>query len=103
MKKLVMMMALVLGSAAHADGFVCENLAENLKIRVFNKTNPEQGVRNAAIMIVSDPSVLAGNKTTATFEADNSVLTNDAAVYTAMVDLRRSGSDLKGRNLAGTK
>ena len=104
MKTLILTAAMmILGTAAHADGFVCENLSENLRIRVYHHTHPELGTRNVAVMIVSDPSVSAGRKTIATFNADSALLTSKSATYTADVDLRFSGSNRKGENIGGTK
>jgi hypothetical protein len=103
MKSIILTAAMILGAQAHADGFVCENLNENLRIKVFHETQPQLGTRNAAIMVVSDPSVSAGRKTIATFSADNALLTNAGSTYTSDVDLRFKGSNRKGENIAGTK
>jgi len=101
--KTVAVIATIVGSAAYADGFVCENLDENVTIKVYNQVQPTEGTRNAAIMVLSDPSISDGKKTTATFAADNSLVTNQGSVYTSEVDLRFNTSNLKGRNFAGTK
>lgn len=103
MKKLILASILLLGAQSFADGFICQNLDQNLRIKVFHQTQPVMGTRNAAIMIVSDPSISDGHKTTATFSADNALLTSNSSTYTADVDLRFGTSDLKGRNIGGTK
>lgn len=103
MKGLILSMALLAGSAAFADGFVCVNYAENIKVQVYNNTQPEEGTRNSAIMVVSDPSVQSGRKTIATFEDADSLLINDGTTYTAKVDLRYNNSGREGENILGTK
>ena len=101
--KSILVAASITGTSAVADGFVCENLDANVRVKVYNKTQPQEGTRNSAIMVLSDPSISSGKKTTATFEADNSLLDNHGSVYTSEVDLRFRSSNLKGRNFAGTK
>jgi hypothetical protein len=103
MKTVFAMIAVLFGSQAFADGFVCENLQQGIRVKVFNHTQAEDGTRNAAIMVVSDLTVKNGRKTIATFEDSDSLLTNDGATYTSKVDLRFSGSDRKGELLLGTK
>lgn len=101
--KSVLAVSALASFAAHADGFLCENLEENVRVKVFNKVNADEGTRNAAIMVLSDPSISSGKKTTARFAADNELVNNKGAVYTAEVDLRFNDDNLKGRNFAGTK
>lgn len=103
MKKLILALVMVTGTSAMADGFVCENSAYDIKVKVFNKVNPQDGTRNSAVMILSNPSISHGRKTIATFQADNSLLTNASATYTALVDLRFTDSSRKGELLAGSK
>ena len=91
---------------AFADGFVCQNEAGDLKAKVFNHTQPEEGTRNAAVMILSNPQLQSGNKTIARFRAPQT-LTNEAATYLARVDLRfndhRAGEYLAGTRLGYVK
>lgn len=101
--KAVLALSAIASFASRADGFVCENLDENVRVKVFNKVNADQGTRSAAIMVLSDPSISSGKKTTARFAADNELVNNRGAVYTAEVDLRFNDDNLKGRNFAGTK
>lgn len=103
MKKIIFAAAMMIATAAHADGFVCENAEGNLRIKVYHQTQPELGTRNAAVMIVSNPLISAGRKTIATFEADDARLSSRSAVYTADVDLRFANSKRKGENIGGTK
>ncbi|MGZ3721602.1 MAG: hypothetical protein ACXVA9_01645 [Bdellovibrionales bacterium] len=104
MKKMILAAAVALiGSSAMADGFVCENYDGNLRIKVYHQTQPEMGTRNAAIMIVSDPTIGSGRKTIATFAADNALLSSHSALYDANVDLRFKNSSRKGENIGGTK
>lgn len=103
MKTLIAIAALVAtGSVASADGFVCVSHAQDLKVSVFNQTEPEAGTRNAAIMVLSDPRVSLGRKTIAKFSSE-SLLSNQASTYTADVDLRFANSSRKGELIAGTK
>ena len=104
MKKLVfVLIALSLSSVSHADGFVCQTEAGDLTIKAYNNTQPENGTRNSAVLVLSDPSVGAGKKTIARFSHTNETLTNVGASYEAKVDLRFSDSNLGGRNIGGTK
>jgi hypothetical protein len=103
MKNLVLAALSLMSLNAFADGFVCENLNENIRVKAFNHVRPEQGTRDGAIMILSNPSVSEGRKTIATFSEAESLLTNDAATYTAAVDLRYKDSARKGELVAGTK
>lgn len=75
-----------LATPAFADGFVCEAPAENINIRVFNRTDPGQGTRNVAVMVVSDPSLPFGKRTVARFEADEGRVSNVGTVYTAVMN-----------------
>jgi hypothetical protein len=105
MKYVVMaVLAVVMGSqAALADGFVCDSEEAGLRVRVYNHTNPSEGTRNAAVMVLSDLSVGHGRKTIAKFTSATEKLWNTAALYEAKVDLRYSDSNRKGELVAGTK
>jgi hypothetical protein len=105
MKKMILVMAAVMASssAAFADGFVCETRSQDLNVKVYNHTAPEYGTRNAAVMVVSDPSVSHGRKTIARFTSVNGRITNKGAFYVADVDLRYKDSKRKGELIGGTK
>ena len=90
-------------SAAFADGWNCQTHDGSLNIKVYNNTQPNDGTRNAAIMIISDPNVQEGRKTIATFKRTKGTLSSDGANYTAIVDHRYTGSRRKGELIAGTK
>lgn len=101
-------MFVVLGLAlastpALADGFVCESQHDGLVIKVYNHTQPEEGVRNAAVMVASDSTIAQGNKTIAKFTDANLTLGNVGSVYTAKVDHRFNDSNRKGELIGGTK
>ena len=89
-------------SLALADGFVCKTYGDDLTIKVYNKTQPSEGTRNAAVMVISDSNVSYGRKTIAKFTAEGT-LESTGASYTAGVDLRRLDSNRKGENILGTK
>ncbi|MCX6119410.1 MAG: hypothetical protein NT027_17875 [Proteobacteria bacterium] len=91
-----------ISATSFADGFKCQTVDESLNVKVFNQTEPSEGTRNAAIMILSNPEVSFGRKTIATFEADGT-LQNEAARYIAKVDQRFSGSNRDGELIGGTK
>lgn len=103
MKRLIASLILTLSSSAFADGFKCEQLEHNLNIKVYNNTQPSEGTRNAAIMVLSDASVTYGNKTIASFSATKRTLGQNGASYFAFVDLRVSESSRAGENVLGTK
>lgn len=100
---LTLIAGLVLSQTALADGFICESESGSLRVKAFHKTQPEQGTRNAAVLIVSNPLIHQGRKTIATFSADNALLTNKAAHYDASVDLRFKNSRRKGELIGATK
>lgn len=107
MKKLlliVMFSALASGNAL-ADGFECYSRDGMLYVNVYNKVQPIEGVRNAAVMIMSDKTVAAGNKTIAVFTDAKNTIKNKGAYYTANVDLRVIESRRKGEMIpsANTK
>lgn len=94
---------LVLGAVqAKADGFVCQSDDGSLNLRAFNQTAPVAGTRNAAVLIVSDPTVSFGRKTIARFTAGHT-LANAGSTYLANVDLRYNDSGRKGELIGGTK
>ncbi|MCM0605881.1 MAG: hypothetical protein KA715_07295 [Xanthomonadaceae bacterium] len=100
----VMMAGMILGSqVAKADGFICEDYDQTLKIKVFHNVMAKKGTRNAAKLIVSDPRVANGRKTIATFDQADGLLTSKELVYTADVDLRYKNSSRKGELIGGTK
>ena len=99
---LLTLITLAAATAAHADGFVCQS-QEGLRIKAYNHTSPEAGTRVAAILVLSDDNVAAGNKTIATFSDSQQTLTSRGASYSADVDLRFATSSRKGELIAGTK
>jgi hypothetical protein len=62
MKSLFIALLLTLSVNAFADGFKCEQLIHTLKIKVYNNTQPTEGTRNPAVMVLSDSSVAFGKK-----------------------------------------
>ncbi len=103
MKKLILTIALLATHNASADGFVCQDQTGDLKVAVYNQTQPSLGTRNAAQMILSNPNYAHGNKTIATFSAESGLLDNKASDYAANVDLRFTNSSRKGELIGGTK
>ena len=102
MKTLIVGLIAAVGSIASADGFICADEAQSLKVQVYNQTAPEAGTRNAAVMVLSNPQISLGRKTIAKFSSE-SLLTNKASKYTADVDLRFVESNRKGELIGGTK
>ena len=103
MKKLILAMTVLMSSAAFAEGFVCENYENALRVKVFNHVSPSEGTRTVGIMVLSDTSIEQGRKTIATFSSDDQLVTNESATYSALVDLRYNESSRKGENIGGTK
>jgi len=106
MKRVIFSAAVAFASftsmSALADGFVCAVDDEALNIKVYNHTQPEEGTRNAAVMVLSNQDVGFGRKTIATF-ASEGTLRNAGTSYFANVDLRFTGSSRAGELIAGTK
>ncbi len=94
---------LAITGSARADGFTCKTVEGDLKIKVYNHTQPEDGTRNVAVMVLSDPAIGLGRKTIARFLDINETLTSLGATYEANVDLRFNDSGRKGELVAGTK
>lgn len=70
-----------------ADGFVCENLEESLKVQVYNHTKPTRGTRSPAVMVVSDPGRELGKKTIAVFRsADGELFADGSRFYAFSAD-----------------
>ena len=95
--------ALTLASQAKADGFICTSSDGSLTVKVYDHVTPAAGTRNAAVLVVSDNNVGAGNKTIARFTDVHRTLTNQGASYDAKVDLRFNDSGRKGELIGGTK
>lgn len=108
MKALTIMTLVFAATAAQADGFVCKTADGELKVAVYNQTQPEAGTRNAATMILSNPTLQTGNKTIAKFTSEEGNLVGEStfsgvAMYTANVDLRFANSNREGEYLLGTR
>lgn len=103
MKNLFIVGMMIISASAMADGFECKQLRHDLDIKVYNKTDPGEGTRNAAVMVLSDTSVSAGRQTIATFTANKRTLGQNGTSYMAVVDLRVSESNRSGENILGTK
>lgn len=103
MKHAIMTLILMAATPAFADGFRCNTVFGDLNVKVYNHTQPEEGTRNVATMIISDPSVQYGRKTIAKFSDINNTLSSKSAVYEAKVDLRFVDSRRGGENIGGTK
>lgn len=104
MKVFAVLVALIPGLAAHADGFRCVGLTYKQSLTVYNNTNPKLGTRVAAIMIAADPRVKTPNRQTiATFKKVQGLLSSSSTVYTADVDSRFTTVSRIGENIAGTK
>src|SRR5687768_9276408 len=87
---------------ALADGFVC-NLPDegNLMVRVYNETSPEDGTRNVAAFILSNPSLKRGERTIARFLPRQEPVDSSGASY--YVDLSPRVKRLRGdKRILGT-
>ena len=105
MKKVMLFVSAIASLAsvsAKADGFVCKT-DEGLTIKMYNHVQPEQGTRNASVMILSDDTISAGRKTIARFTDVKGTVSNSGASYEANVDLRLNDSGRKGELVLGTK
>jgi hypothetical protein len=103
MKYIVMLALTLVASQAKADGFVCETTEGDLTVKVYNHTQANDGTRNGAIMVLSNPSADAGSRTLATFTDVKSILSNHGADYSADVDLRFHGARRDDALVAGTQ
>lgn len=97
------LLAMGISNVAVADGFVCDAEDGNLRVKVLNHVKPEEGTRNAAVMILSDTAISVGRKTIARFTDVKETLANSGAHYVADVDLRFADSRRKGELIGGTK
>ena len=92
-----------LSAAAQADGYKCQTVEGDLNVKIYNHTSPEAGTRNGAVMVLSNPEILKGRKTIATFSSEKGTLAQKGATYVGKVDLRVSGSDRAGEYVGGTR
>jgi len=90
------------GFSAQADGFVCENLDSTLSVKVYNHVKADEGTRNVAVMVLTDPQLQVGNRTIAVLRAPKT-LRSDRLTFSGRVDLRFSESSRKGELILGTK
>jgi hypothetical protein len=103
MKALIVALAVLASTTvAHADGFVCTS-ESGIVLKVYNHTAPEKGTRSAALMVVSNSEVGAGNKTIAKFTDAKRTVASLKQTYVGKVDLRVSESNRKGELIGGTK
>jgi hypothetical protein len=86
-KAFITVAGFLLGGLAHADGFICESYAANLRIKVYDQID----MSVPAAMIVSDPS-RTDHRTIASFKQESCLLSQSGSTYSAKVDLRYSGS-----------
>lgn len=104
MKSVFLSFGLLLATTpAFADGFVCQSLDGAINAKVYNNTAPQAGTRTAAVLVLSDTAVNAGNKTIARFTDANGTLDNESATYVANVDHRFNDSGRTGELIEGTK
>lgn len=103
-KMMLILATIAASSNAMADGFRCQTTeGMALNIQIYNHVQPANGTRNAAVIVIADPSIQQGNKTVARFEDVDGLLSNKGAKYIASVDLRHNDMGPKGRNIGGTK
>ncbi len=106
MKKLIVALVTLASVQSFADGFVCETDAGDLRLKVYNKVNPNEGTRSSSVMVVSNPQVGSGRRTIAIFTSDSGLLStahNSGLKYIADVDLRFANSNRSGEYLVGTR
>lgn len=102
MKAIITIVTFFMSATVLASGFKCHTTNGDLDIAVYNHTQPSEGTRNAAIMVISDPSVKAGNKTVARFTDAENTLGRTGTKYFANVD-ERFNNIPKGEYLSGTR
>lgn len=111
MKALISIAALLISTTALADGWECwtnsKDIAEyqRVRIKVYNNVMPEEGTRNVAVLVLSNPaySEEEGNRTIAEFEAPL-LESEESANYSVNVDDRFSSVRDNAKELiAGTE
>ncbi len=97
-------------ATAKADGFTCVTEDGDLKVKLYNFVNADNGTRVPARMIVSSGNSNDGAKTLAVFNAESGnleVAAESAAsagtIYVGKVDLRFSELNTKEAMLLGTR
>lgn len=106
MKKIIATIIVLATSTSFADGFVCESLESDLRVKIYNKVLPSDGTRSASVMIVSDPQVQPGRQTIAKFSTENgSLITAHSGQlkFIGDVDLRFNDMGRSGEYLVGTR
>ena len=99
---MIALLTLVTSTVVFADGFNCTS-ESGLNIKVYNHVDANKGTRTGSVMVISDSSVGAGNKTIAKMSDVKGTMSSKNEVYTAKVDLRFTDSSHKGELIAGTK
>ena len=97
--KTLLILTMLIGSSAFADGFVCYSSDRSLKVKMLNHVEPAEGTRTGSVMIVSDQTISDGKKTTVVFDSEEDTLTTDGTFWRGQVPEGVKG----GRNIVGTK
>ncbi len=100
----LVLMSLTLSNIAAADGFKCEGVNTGVTLQVYNHTQPVEGTRTPAVMVVASSLVRSPNKTIAVFKHENDTLAYlGNGLFQGKIDLQNDESIHKGENIAGTK
>jgi hypothetical protein len=77
---------LAVSGVARADGFLCGTDDRELNITVYHDTKSDEGTRNMAVMILSDPDQPKDQQTIARFDDSNAQLSTQGTDYVAQID-----------------
>jgi hypothetical protein len=94
---------LVASTSVLADGFVCESIPGDIRVRVYNSTQPSVGTRTFHTMVISDPRVNYGRKTIARFDRASSAVKAYSSTYHAEVATRLESNSGAGELIGPTK
>lgn len=109
MKAIVIAIVAMMTAQAHADGFTCLAESGELKIKVYNYVNAQDGTRVPARMVLSNPNLNAGERTLAVFNSDSGTLEVSQetspldTTYVGKVDLRFAELSAKEATVLGTR
>jgi hypothetical protein len=77
---------LAASGVARADGFLCGTDDRELNITVYHDTQSDEGTRNMAVMILSDPDAPKSQQTLARFDESNAQLSTQGTNYDAQIE-----------------
>jgi hypothetical protein len=81
-----MILASLMTATTLADGFICLNDKQDLKVQVYNHSSSELGTRKASVLVLSHTQRPIGQRTIAKFAELEGTLISHGATYTGQIN-----------------